>query len=224
MSDVTPQRLDSSESSKSRNSDQKTTLNVTQKSQYEDEPYGWGAFAPSCLQFMRSAKWFLFWICWVGALQGMIVNGFVNVVITTVEKRFSLTSAEAGLIASCYDIASVICALPVSYLGASGHKPRWVAIGTIIMGLGSFITCLPHFTTPNYIPVGYVNGTDNLCVVGMNDTDTCDEMDRSLNGYKYVFYLGQLLHGAGASPFYTLGIAFLDDNVRPKLVSFYVGK
>ncbi|XP_014662179.1 PREDICTED: solute carrier organic anion transporter family member 4A1-like [Priapulus caudatus] len=227
MSSKRPQRLQTSESAKSLDDNEHanpTVCGIEMKGEHEDSPYGWGRLQPSCLQGMRSVKWFLFWICWAGALQGMIVNGFVNVVITTVEKRFSLSGAEAGLIASCYDIASVICALPVSYFGANAHRPRWLALGTIVMGIGAFVTSLPHFLTARYEPsVAAVNGSDSLCVLGGNATDVCDEADASLRGYKYVFYLGQLLHGAGASPFYTLGIAFLDDNVRPKLVSLYVG-
>lgn len=58
----------------------------------------------------------------------MIVNGFINVVITTIEKRFGLTSSETGLIAGGYDIASFILLIPVSYIGgrAKASKPKWV--------------------------------------------------------------------------------------------------
>lgn len=190
----------------------------------EDELYGWGRFRPSWLQWMCTPKWFLFCICLVGAVQGMIVNGFVNVVITTVEKRFSLASAEAGLIASCYDLAAVVLALPVSYLGAHAHKPKWLGIGTLVMGLGSIVFSLPHFTTGSY-SFKLANESSSLCNESVNVTVSCSQVtDTSLNSYKYVFYLGQLLHGIGASPLYTIGVAFIDDNVRPKLVSVYVGK
>ncbi|XP_014664497.1 PREDICTED: solute carrier organic anion transporter family member 4A1-like [Priapulus caudatus] len=198
----------------------------------EADLYGWGRFCPACLQWLRNPKWFLFFICWIGAVQGMIVNGFVNVVITTVEKRFSLSSAEAGLIASSYDIAAVLLALPVSYLGAHAHKPRWLGIGSLIMGLGSFVFCLPHLAAGALTTVTVRNDTVVLCGAAAaaalsNDTTSlsaCGDggADRSLNHYKYVFYLGQLLHGIGAAPLYTIGVAFIDDNVRPKLVSVYV--
>ena len=57
------------------------------------------------------------------------MNGFVGIVITSIEKRFDLTSKETGFIMSSYDIASVLCLIPVSYLGGMGHKPRWLATG-----------------------------------------------------------------------------------------------
>lgn len=59
----------------------------------------------------------------------MVVNGFINVVITTIEKRFGLKSSETGLIAGGYDIASFFFLVPVSYFGgrSQASKPRYVA-------------------------------------------------------------------------------------------------
>ena len=41
----------------------------------EEEPSkgcGWWWFRPKCLQKKQTAKWVLFWLCWAGAVQGMI--------------------------------------------------------------------------------------------------------------------------------------------------------
>lgn len=62
----------------------------------------------------------------------MVVNGFVNVVISNIERRYDLTSTETGTIASCYDIASVLCLIPVSYFGGLGCKPRYLGIDIIV--------------------------------------------------------------------------------------------
>ena len=86
----------------------------------------------------------------IATSQAMIVNGFVNVGITSLEKRFDIESTDAGLIASCYDIATVICLIPVGYFGGHGSKPRWLGFGALIMGVGAFIFALPHFTTDLY--------------------------------------------------------------------------
>ena len=86
----------------------------------------------------------------IATSQAMIVNGFVNVGITSLEKRFDIDSTDAGLIASCYDIATVICLIPVGYFGGHGSKPRWLGFGALIMGVGAFVFALPHFTTGLY--------------------------------------------------------------------------
>ena len=60
------------------------------------------------------------------SLQGMVVNGFVNVVISTLERRFGLTSAQTGLIAGSYDIGSLLSVIPITYFGGrlGSSKPR----------------------------------------------------------------------------------------------------
>lgn len=41
--------------------------------------------------------------------------------------------------------------------------------------------------------------------------------------YLTIFLVAQLLHGAGAAPFYTLGVTYLDENVSKKMSSVYLG-
>lgn len=64
--------------------------------------------------------------------SGMVVNGFVNVVITTIERRFGLRSSQTGLIAGGYDIASFLTLVPVSFLGgrSKASKPRYICAPT----------------------------------------------------------------------------------------------
>ncbi|XP_071114005.1 solute carrier organic anion transporter family member 4A1-like [Haliotis cracherodii] len=198
-------------------------LTYVQKNAPEDDggSCGWGPFKPGCCQRFRNPKWVLFWLCWAGAIQGMVVNGFVNVVISNIERRFEISSTQSGTIASCYDIASVLCLIPVSYFGGLGIKPRYLGIGIFILGVGSFVFSLPHFTTPLYT---VQSSQENICRIGGNTTGTCDTVSaESLSDYKYVFFLGQLLHGAGASPLYTLGVTYLDENLPLRSSSFYVG-
>lgn len=162
----------------------------------------------------------LFWLCWAGAIQGMVVNGFVNVVISTVERRYDMSSTESGIIASSYDIASVLCLIPVSYFGGLGCKPRYLGFGVFVMAVGSIIFSLPKFTVENYNVVG---GGNTLCNVNGNATTSCDTQIESLSNYKFVFYLGQFLHGAGAAPLYTLGTTYLDENLPLRSSSMYIG-
>lgn len=53
-----------------------------------------------------------------------------------------------------------------------------------------------------------------------------DEMPqpRALSSYKYLLILAQLLHGAGATPIYTLAVTYLDENLKAKMTPMYVGE
>ncbi|CAG2217411.1 SLCO4A [Mytilus edulis] len=57
----------------------------------ESELCGWRSCQPQICQVFRRPGWMLFWLCWAGAIQGMVVNGFVNVVISTVERRYDMS-------------------------------------------------------------------------------------------------------------------------------------
>ncbi|XP_020290846.1 solute carrier organic anion transporter family member 4A1 isoform X6 [Pseudomyrmex gracilis] len=194
---------------------------------------GWFWFRPIYLQRFRTAKWALFWLCWAGAMQGMVVNGFVNVVITTIERRFGLKSSETGLIAGGYDIASFLLLVPVSYLGgrAKASKPRYIGVGVLVLGIGSML-----FASPHYLAGPYRGGqqTKNTCQAAANvsshsisscaDQSTVQVELQPYSGlYLTIFLVAQLLHGAGAAPFYTLGVTFLDENVTKKMSSVYLG-
>ena len=65
-----------------------------------------------------------------------------------------------------------------------------------------------------------------MCFLNETNIEECDvnNSPASLSGYKYVFILGQLLHGAGATPLYTLGVTYLDENLKAKNTPVYVGK
>jgi organic anion transporter 4A len=154
----------------------------------------------------------------------MVVNGFINVVISNIERRYDLSSTVSGTIASCYDVASVLCLIPVSYFGGFGCKPRYLGIGVFIMGIGSIVFSLPQFLTDLYKVDD--TGLRTTCDIMANDTISCDSNSApvSLSNYKYVFFLGQLLHGAGAAPLYTLGTTYIDENVPQRSSSFYFGK
>ncbi|XP_026319566.1 solute carrier organic anion transporter family member 4A1 [Hyposmocoma kahamanoa] len=183
-------------------------------------------FRSSWLQRFRTAKWALFWLCWAGAIQGMVVNGFVNVVITTIEKRFGLRSMQTGVIAGGYDMASFACLAPVTYLGGrtGASKPRWLGWGVLLMGTGSLLFALPHFLVSPYRAAG--DEPDDLCFVNRTmSSSRCNDESSSEGGSwaVAVFVFAQLLHGAGATPLFTLGVTYIDENVSKKMSSVYLG-
>lgn len=186
----------------------------------EELACGWGGFTPGCLQLFNTSKGVLFFLCVASFLQGMTVNGFINTVITSIERRFDLRSYQSGLIASSYDIAACLCLTFVSYFGGNGHKPRWLGWGVLVMGLGSLLFALPHFTTGRY----EVRSSAEVGVCAANQSLPCAAAASGLSSYRFVFMLGQFLHGMGATPLYTLGVTYLDENVKTNYSPVYIGE
>nr|XP_012628368.1 solute carrier organic anion transporter family member 4A1 [Microcebus murinus]XP_012628369.1 solute carrier organic anion transporter family member 4A1 [Microcebus murinus]XP_012628370.1 solute carrier organic anion transporter family member 4A1 [Microcebus murinus] len=179
---------------------------------------GWRAFAPACLQAFNTPKGFLLFLCAASFLQGMTVNGFINTVVTSIERRFHLHSCQSGLVASAYDIAACLCLAFVSYFGGSGHRPRWLGRGVLVMGAGSLVFALPHFAAGPYEV--QVDAWAAACPA--NRSTACGDRTSGLSSYRLVFMLGQFLHGVGATPLYTLGVTYLDENVKSSYSPVYI--
>lgn len=93
-----------------------------------------------------------------------------------------------------------------------------------------YVTCLYHLIHIYFLFLDVYlpgDGNDGLFTTCMKDAETSEavyDCKRGLlSNYKYVFVFGQLLHGIGASPLYTLGVSYLDDNLLPATTSLYVG-
>ena len=102
----------------------------------------------------QTAKSFLFFLTLGVIFQGLITHGLIKVVITSIEKRFSLKSTESGAIASSFDAGSLLLMIPVTYFGGKlgANRPRYISVGLVILALGAFIWTIPHFTTLAYNP------------------------------------------------------------------------
>ncbi|XP_054445998.1 solute carrier organic anion transporter family member 4C1 [Pteronotus mesoamericanus] len=188
-------------------------------SAFEEGPCGWGNFQPKCLQLCNTPQGFLVHYCLLALTQGIVVNGLINISISTIEKRYEMKSSLTGLISSSYDIAFCLLSLFVSYIGERGHKPRWLAFASFMIGLGALVFALPKFFSGKY-QLG--SPYEDTCLIARNRT-RCTSSSSSLSNYLYVFILGQLLLGTGGTPLYTLGTAFLDDSVPTHQSSLYIG-
>uniref|UniRef100_A0A5S6Q695 Major facilitator superfamily (MFS) profile domain-containing protein n=1 Tax=Trichuris muris TaxID=70415 RepID=A0A5S6Q695_TRIMR len=172
-----------------------------------------------CWIRLQSSKCLLAVLCVCAFAQSMVINGLVPISITTIEKRFHLTSNQSGLFSSMYDIGVLITLLPVCYFGEKGHKGRWIAAGMFFLGLGSLVCTIPHFTGEQYL---HGKGrSSEICIPDSVGLMTQSQPNGRKESYAYPFLLiGQFLHGVGAAPLYTLGVSYLDESVSQKMSPF----
>eukprot|EP00057_Strongylocentrotus_purpuratus_P033129 XP_790304.3 PREDICTED: solute carrier organic anion transporter family member 4A1 isoform X1 [Strongylocentrotus purpuratus] len=187
---------------------------------------GWLLWRPDCIQVFNNPKGYLFVLCVLGLLQNMTVLGYLPVVITTLERRFRLTSVQSGFIVIAYDISNLIVCAFVSYFGERGRKPVWVGMASMLYSVGSVIFALPHFLAGEYV---YGNTQDEVCPAVSNATSesSCDLMssssDDSMMLYYWLFIIGQVLHGWGGSTLYTVGITYMDESLPSSTFGLYMG-
>ncbi|KAH6932352.1 hypothetical protein HPB50_004881 [Hyalomma asiaticum] len=179
-------------------------------------------FYPAFLQSYRTPRCYLIFLCLLGMTQGFVVNGLVSVVTPTIEKRFQLLGIEVGVIQSMFNVASCIMTTPVSYHGGVGHKPVIMGIGALVVSAGSMVFASPHFLAPQYMALDS-SATD---VCPQRGSGHCGALAlsgaTSTNAFKYFFMVGHALHGVGSSPFFTLGVAYLDQNTPSASASIYM--
>ena len=76
--------------------------------------------------------------------QSLVASGYTASVATSIEQRYSLKATEIGAIVASCDIGSLSTVVFVSWLGGSGNRPRWVAMGGILVAIGSGLFTLPQ--------------------------------------------------------------------------------
>ncbi|CAH1775816.1 unnamed protein product, partial [Owenia fusiformis] len=103
---------------------------------------GYGPCEPDCFKSCTGVVCYMVCYCLVGLSISMCSNGFLSTGISTIEKRFELSSSWSSWIAASYDIASVPGLIIVSYWGAVGHRTRWMAVGSTLAGIGSILFVL----------------------------------------------------------------------------------
>ncbi|XP_007503611.2 solute carrier organic anion transporter family member 1B1 isoform X1 [Monodelphis domestica] len=168
----------------------------------------------------------------------VLVTIFMKSSITQIERRFGITTSEAGLIDGSFEIGNSLLITLVSHYGAKSHIPRLIGTGCFVMGIGSILIALPHFF------MGYYRYDTSINVQTLNSTETyipC-KTDQYLAGnmasqiilesgcknessspmWIYVM-VGNILRGIGETPLQPLGITYIDNFANEGHASFYIG-
>nr|XP_022328749.1 solute carrier organic anion transporter family member 4A1-like [Crassostrea virginica] len=188
--------------------------------------YGCWIFRPRCLQFLNTIKWHVFWHCIYSFCEGFIVNGVINIIIVTLEKRYELTSQRSGMIASANDFGAAVLFIIVGYLGTHANKPRLMAAGMFLMSLGCLVFSLPQFVGDEYsFTISSANSSENVCSVSNSSTGSCSVKTSKENyeGYYTLLLLGNALVGIGAVPSFTLGLTYIEENSSSRNSPLYFG-
>ena len=147
-------------------------------------------------------------------------TGLTSVIISTVEVRYKFSSIAAGLMTSSFDLSVVISVIFITYFAGKSHKPRWIGISMIIMGIGALVFASPQFLFGRY-EIGVETSSLNEACQERNETlDDCTPANYA--AYT-IFIIGQILLGIGSAPTYTVAAAYLDEIVHPKYISVYIG-
>ncbi|XP_037123243.1 solute carrier organic anion transporter family member 1C1 [Syngnathus acus] len=166
-------------------------------------------------------------------------GSYMKSTITQLERRFDIPSYLIGIIDGSFEIGNLLVIAFVSYFGAKLHRPKMIAMGCVLMSIGTFIIALPHFIIGRYefesSAKWVVNSSLTLspCLPGSTGDPSQDsklpqvpvkecEGDSNLSMWIYVL-LGNVLRGIGETPVQPLGISYIDDFATEENAALYVG-
>ncbi|XP_078514712.1 solute carrier organic anion transporter family member 2B1-like isoform X2 [Lissotriton helveticus] len=176
-----------------------------------------------------------FFVCCHGFIQlsDYLVSGYLKSSISTIEKRFGLSSEMSGLVTSFNEIGNVTLIVFVSYFGSRVHRPRMIGCGALLICMGGFIMSLPHFMVGPYeydqsIATGVSRNLTDICHLNgtsrVLNNSICTT--QSVKGTTYVisfFFIGQFLFGLGEVPIQPFGISYIDDFATKRNSPLYIG-
>ncbi|CAH1257246.1 SLCO3A1 [Branchiostoma lanceolatum] len=187
---------------------------------------GCGCCHPDCCQCCASPK--LFAVIW--AIVCVLINttiGYRVGILATLEKTFDMESKYTGIMYGGHDAGYLIMVLLVSYYGGKkgSHRPKWIAYGTMLIGISCVIFALPYFFMPRHV----INEAEAevVCTPGKaqntTDVENCKQ-SHSLNLFWYIMLtVATFMMGIGGAPALPLGTTYIDDHVTKESSPLYIG-
>ncbi|XP_072028950.1 solute carrier organic anion transporter family member 5A1-like [Amphiura filiformis] len=233
MADTRWRALTNESSSSGTNSSTDSSMGLTMSnslSSINGRPLcGYGAWRPKRLQRLANAKFFVLFSGLLSIAQSQLTLGYTSSVITSIERRFRLSSSLSGLVISCYDIGTLVVVFSSYYGGKQGsHRPKWIAYSAWLMSLGSLIFAIPHFIGGHYHAVFSdsqdILPTCNLTASSYNQTyEDLDCLKANPIWHSLLFFFtAQVLIGIGSTTMITLGTTYIDDFIKRSEVSVYL--
>ncbi|KAI8492284.1 sodium-independent organic anion transmembrane transporter [Branchiostoma belcheri] len=184
--------------------------------------YGWGTFRPQALQCLSGVKGLLFLVSFYVIAQGLIVGGLISTSLSTIERRYRLSSKQLGLIVTSNDIFTGCIFFVITYLVRTRRgKIRFLSAGALIMTTAAVIWILPHFLVGLYNYGALVEKTCDPRADGRGSE--CEEGERGLSSYMYMFIAAELLFGTSSIPLYTFSADLIESAAPPNSGGFYLG-
>lgn len=197
---------------------------------------GAGGCRPSWLQKFASSRCYALIFAALGILQSSF-RAYLVGTLSTIEKRFSLSSKQSSIIMIGDDISPIIGSIVIILFMKDCSKPRYIGLGMLASGLGCAAAMFPFVlygasaklggpgTALNSSSITTFSDKIQFCGTELEDPSCRANTNDGSTSFVPLFslFVANFLNGAGGTGYYVLGTAYLDDNVKKKHTSLYIG-
>ncbi|KAK2835967.1 hypothetical protein Q5P01_016451 [Channa striata] len=161
-------------------------------------------------------------------LSQLLYSAYFKSTITTIERRYGLSSFSSGTISSLHEVSNSVMIVFVSYFGSRVHRPRIIGIGGLLMTISAMMLTLPHFLSQSYEYDSVLQNRQDICNLQRNssNSESCGQDEsRRLKETSNLWLLmasAQLLFGVGSVPIQPFGISYIDDFAEPCNSPLYI--
>ncbi|XP_033119997.1 solute carrier organic anion transporter family member 5A1-like [Anneissia japonica] len=149
-------------------------------------------------------------------------KGYIQGIVMLVTHYLQMTQANTSTVPLSFDFGFTTAVLFVSYNGGKRHRTRWIAVGTLFIGLGTLLSTLGYFISKDEInDLGAPILSIQLC--NMSDSYRREENEPG-PGTPTLSWLsiGLIMCGFGAAPQICLGLTYICDILPMKYTPLYI--
>ncbi|XP_011366722.1 solute carrier organic anion transporter family member 2B1 isoform X1 [Pteropus vampyrus] len=183
----------------------------------------------------HSIKFFLLCHSLLQLVQ-LMISGYLKSSISTVEKRFGLSSQTSGLLVAFNEVGNTALIVFVSYFGSRVHRPRLIGCGAILVALGALLMSLPHFIsepyhydrtspvdTPQDFKASLCLPTTSVLASALSNSSCSSYTEAQHLALVGIMFTAQTLLGVGGVPIQPFGISYIDDFAHDSNSPLYLG-
>ncbi|XP_077990604.1 solute carrier organic anion transporter family member 1A4-like [Glandiceps talaboti] len=191
---------------------------------------------PSLLQKCASPGIFMVLLSVSMCIVACLAMGYMTGVLSTIQKRYHLTSPQTDWIAASYGVGTLLPIIFVGYFGHYGHRPVIIGVGLLLCATGGFLASLPHFVLPSLhddptwlahinrsIQTEFCHVTNDISKDNYCAGDQIQDNGHAQSVTTALVSIGLLICGAGMSPLLTLGTTYIDDAIGRHNTALYLG-
>ncbi|XP_012869419.1 PREDICTED: solute carrier organic anion transporter family member 2B1 [Dipodomys ordii] len=169
-------------------------------------------------------------------LAQLMISGYLKSSISTVEKRFGLSSQTSGLLAAFNEVGNTALIVFVSYFGSRVHRPRMIGCGAVLVALAGLLMSLPHFISDPYrydhsSPEDMFQDSKTSFCLPTTSAPASASSNGSCSSYTEarhltvvgIMFAAQTLLGVGGVPIQPFGISYIDDFAHHSNSPLYLG-